>query len=169
MAIVVEDGTGLADAESYCSVADMRTYCGNRGLSLVGADDLRCEQLLRDATDYLLRFAGSWQGVRVGSTQALDWPRDGVYVAGYPIASDALPLMLVQASARLAWKAQAGPLVPDVKGPAVKRVKLDVLEKEYDTATIPGNAAAPIYPDVNALLGPLLVPRAANQSRLRRA
>lgn len=169
MSIIVEDGTGLADAEAYCSVAAMRAYCDGRGLDLTGVTDLRIEQLLRAATDYLFDFTSSWQGQRLTSTQALDWPRTGVYLNGFAQPAAPLPAGLVQASAALAYKARTGPLVRDTTSAAVKRLKLGPLEKEYDTATPPGNSTAPRYPDVNRLLAPLRIAVRAYQVPLRRS
>jgi hypothetical protein len=58
MALIVEDGTGRADAESYVSVADADTYHANRGELRRGrrsAPPPSKEQLLRQATEYMLR------------------------------------------------------------------------------------------------------------------
>jgi len=169
MSIVTEDGTGLANAETYCGVADMRAYCDGRGLALTGLTDARIEQLLRNASDYLLVYSTSWQGDRLTATQALDWPRTGVYLNGYAQPPAPLPVALVNASALLAYKAKDGPLTPDVKSAAVKRLKLGPLEKEYDTVTPPGNSTVPRYPDVDRLLASLRTAVRAYQVPLRRS
>ena len=53
MTLVIEDGTGKSNAESYISVADADTYHSNRGntdwAALTTAEK---ERLLRIATDY---------------------------------------------------------------------------------------------------------------------
>ena len=52
MSLVVEDGTGKADAESYISVADADTYHSNRGnTDWAALTTTEKEQLLRGATD----------------------------------------------------------------------------------------------------------------------
>ena len=162
MAIVVEDGTGKPDAETLCSVAAFRAYCDGRGLSLVGVTDARVEQLLRQANDYLLTFSGVWKGYRLTATQALDWPRVGVVVNCYELPSSVIPPAVINAAAALAFKAQTGPLMPDVRGIAVKKLKLGPLEKEFDTATAPGNSSAPRYPEISRLLAGLFNTNATN-------
>lgn len=168
MALIVEDGTGKTDAESYCSVADMRTYCDGLGLVLTGVTDTRCEQMLRQATAYLFGYTKLWKGLQLTAAQALDWPRYDVIVNGYQLESSVIPLALVRANAALAFRALSGPLSPDVKGVAVKKVKLGPLEKEWDTVTPPANSSAPRFPEVTRLLSGLLAASNAYQVPLRR-
>jgi hypothetical protein len=76
MALVVEDGTARADAESYCSVAAADTYHANRGNTVWAAlTQTVKEQCLRKATDYMVVYRNAWDGYRKTTTQALDWPR----------------------------------------------------------------------------------------------
>lgn len=77
MALIVEDGTGKADAESYISVADADTYFSKRGNATWAAltTDQK-EQALRKGTDYMVEtYRLRWKGSRVNGVQALDWPR----------------------------------------------------------------------------------------------
>lgn len=128
MSIIVEDGTGMATAESYVSVADASTYHSNRGNTAwasLTSDAVR-EQCLRKATDYMLQnYRSAWKGVRVNSTQALDWPRYNVYtddqVLGahyvpnrFLIASNIVPVEVKNACAELALKAATADLNPDL-------------------------------------------------------
>ncbi|WEM33665.1 head-tail adaptor [Pseudomonas phage PSA-KC1] len=52
--IVVEDGSGVTNANSYVSVADARIYASNRGVELPLDDDELAAMLIR-STDYLKR------------------------------------------------------------------------------------------------------------------
>lgn len=153
MALIVEDGTGLADAESYISVSDADTWHANRGNTAWAAfDTTKKEQLLRTATDYMALYAGAWVGRRVTATQALDWPRIGGEAFGFCIASDFVPLPVANACALLAIKATAsGGLTPDTKQ-AVKRKKVGPLEVEYQDYS----SATKRYRGVDALLGQYL-------------
>jgi hypothetical protein len=81
MSLAVEDGTGLANADSYVSVADCATYATDRALSFPTTDNAACEAALRRATAaidnrYRLRFTGYRTHRRA---QALEWPRTGAY------------------------------------------------------------------------------------------
>ena len=74
MALVVEDGTGKADAESFVTVAAFKAYCDARAITY--GTDAAIEALLRKATDYLgQRYGQLLSGFRVRTTQALDFPR----------------------------------------------------------------------------------------------
>ncbi len=128
MALEVEDGTGKADAESYISAADASAYHlarGNTAWAGLASDEIR-EQLLRKATDYMVAsYRERWDGYRVTTTQALDWPRyevpirdsaiEGAYAAFY--GSDSVPVAVARACAELALRAIDGDLAPDLDVP----------------------------------------------------
>jgi hypothetical protein len=75
----VEDGTGLAAANSYLSVADADDYHDGRGNTewdkAANTDELKQDALVR-ATDYVeKRFGTRFRGKRSSKEQALAWPR----------------------------------------------------------------------------------------------
>lgn len=165
MALIVEDGTGLPDAESYCDVATANAYHTARGNGNAwGAlGDSRKWELLRLATDHMSIYSAQWQGGRVGPLQALDWPRTGVCTFGFDMASDVVPLTVQNACAILALKAMAGPLAPDL-GPRVKRKKLGPIETEFDDYSPQSKR----YLSVDRMLAPLLVSRSPYSAPLVR-
>jgi hypothetical protein len=147
MSLIVEDGTGLANAESYISVADADTYFSNRGNAAWAAlSTAQKEQDLRKATDYIGQvYRMRWNGTRVSGVQALDWPRAYVsrddinYINGegyvvingyYYWPSDEVPTLVKNACAELAFRASVADLSPDI-GQRVLREKVDVIEIEY--------------------------------------
>ncbi len=135
--LIVEDGSGKSDAESFISVENASAYHtarGNSAWAALASDAVR-EQCLRKATDYMEQvYRSRWQGYRVTEEQALSWPRSDVYVDGYAIASDIVPAQVANACAELALRASAGDLAPDLDQ-RIKREKIDVLETEYDSAS----------------------------------
>lgn len=148
MALIVEDGTGLSTAEAYCSVADADTYHINRANALWTGTDAAKEAALRKATEYLDgTFKMRWKGCRVLSTQALDWPRIGVYnESGFYIPSESLPTSLVHATAELALRALTGTLDADiaVSGTVIQQQrKLGPLETN---TRYTGTSQQPSYP-----------------------
>ena len=72
MALIVEDGTGLANAESYISTAELQQYLTNYGLT-GPTDEASSEIYLRRATraiNTLFRFTGE----KYDEDQALHFP-----------------------------------------------------------------------------------------------
>jgi hypothetical protein len=169
VALIVEDGTGLVDAESYIAVADATTYHANRGnaaWAALASDAVR-EQLLRKATDYMVQvYRLRWKGWRVTTTQALDWPRSEVeradYAAlqtnGYTTISgdyyypaDEVPREVTWACAELALKANDGDLAADIEQ-LIKREKVGPIEVEYADYS----RAEKVFRAIDLLLAPFL-------------
>lgn len=162
MALVVETGTGLIDAESYCSVSFADTHLGNYGYTLWATmTTTEKEQALRRATHYMLQvYRLKWAGSRMKEDQALDWPRYdvprkdianyyGVYASVYPF--DEVPNEVQQACAKMAYKAAAGDLSPDI-GQQKTRVKVGPIETEY----LPGSVQYVRYREIDNLLAPFM-------------
>ena len=94
MALIVEDGTGLADADSYISLVDARAWGVKFGYTLPIDDEEANVSLRRGALDVDL-FEDSFAGQRLNDTQSLAWVRINAYkCSGYnqiPIDSDVVP------------------------------------------------------------------------------
>jgi hypothetical protein len=74
LALVVEDGTGLADSNSYVSTDYVRNYAAFRGVSLPADDDALIPFMI-NAMDWLEAYADDFIAAAVSDTQALSWPR----------------------------------------------------------------------------------------------
>lgn len=153
MALIVEDGTGLTDAEAYISVADADTYFAARGNAAWSAlDEAGKEAALRLGFDYMGAVYGQrWKGCRVSATQAGDWPRDGVCVDGYELPDDEVPLQVARANAELAVRASAGSLLED-QGAQVKSEQVGPIAVSY----MDGARQAIKYAAVDAMVAALL-------------
>jgi len=154
MALIVETGSIIADAESYCSVADATTYHaarGNTAWAALATDALR-EAALRKATDYMTQaYRSRWQGARYTETQALDWPRQGVVRDSWAVGYDEVPTEVKYACAELALKAATADLSPDLTQ-GVTREKVGQIEVEYDKSS-PQRVR---YAAIDAMLAPYL-------------
>ena len=138
--LIVEDGTGLANAESYSSVAFADDWHLRRGnLAWGQKSETRKEQLLRQATDYITYvFGPSFIGVRAYLGQALAFPRTlGTVDNGY-LLSLGVPMEVQQATAELAAIADVTPLLPNQTAVAKKKVKVGPIEVEYDASSWTG-------------------------------
>lgn len=167
MPLVVEDGTGLPNAESYCSVVEasaFHTARGNADWAAVASDTVR-EELLRKATDYMKQlYRLAWAGARKTSTQALDWPRVWVpipdlstryygsyYPAGY-FSDSAVPQDVKDACAMLALKAISGDLLQDTD----RLTKSESVGSISVTYADDGARKYPVYQAIDSLLAPWL-------------
>lgn len=133
MSLIIENGTGLANAESYIAVTAATAYhasLGNAAWAALASDTIR-EQLLRKATGYMQQtYNGRWKGVQATSTQALDWPRVGVLVNGWVVPNLTIPVDLANACAELALRAASADLSPDV-GPQVTSETVGSISVSY--------------------------------------
>ena len=144
--IVVEDGTVVAGANSYVTEAELTTYAADRGVTLAAATDV----LLIKAMDYIESLA--FIGDKSSEGQALQWPRNSVYIDGYYVESTTIPAALKtgQIATALAIDSENSPLATVER--ATKREKVDVIEVEYmDSA-----AAQPIVKTINAAMRKIL-------------
>lgn len=158
MTIVVETGAGLADAESYASVAQYKARCDALGVSYADISDTVIEQRLRLGFEHMGEaYRLRWAGNRVSATQAGDWPRDNVPVRDGPGSSrypsfypnNSIPTAVLTANIDLAVKAADGPLTPDLTQ-AIKREKVGAIETEYADYS----RATKSYPAIDARLTP---------------
>lgn len=131
----MEDGSGIAGAESYISVADADTRHTNLGnTAWTGATSVK-EAALRRATQYMLQaYRLRWSGMRVHFAQTLDWPRYDIMVDGFPVDVNSVPDAVKNACADLALKALSSDLNADLT-PRVIREKVGPIETDYDRYT----------------------------------
>ena len=153
MSIIVEDGTGLATAESYISVADASTYFTARGNTTWDALDegeatAAREAALRLATDYMTAvYRERWEGVRYTEDQVLCWPRAGVVRDSWSVDIDEIPVEIKHACAELALKSASDDLQADLTQ-SVVREKVGVIEVEYNK----NSPQAKRYPAIDSML-----------------
>ena len=139
MPLVIEDGSGLSNAESYVSVADADTYVtAYKGANTLwdAATEGAKEVAARQSTQYV-DGTSNWKGEIESSTQALDWPRNYVYDE-IGTAIDGLPVNVANATAEGMFLIITGEtLTANVsRDDQIKRDKVDVLETEWiDGAT----------------------------------
>jgi len=157
MALIVETGVGLVDAESYISVADATAYhlkMGNQVAWALVGDNATMEAMLRRATNYMRgRYYGMWVGVMTVFTQRLDWPRIGAWTrSGSGLASSIVPGEVQDACAELALRAASASLLPDTSQ-SVKREKVGPIEVEYDAYS----PIAPTFTSIDEMLAAFLI------------
>lgn len=161
MAFTVEDGTGVADANAYITVAWANAYHADRGnTAWTGADALK-EQAIVRATDYIeTRWTGQFRGTPefLDPLQPLQWPRLNAYDAN-GIAYEGIPDLLMRATAEYALRALSAALMPDPEyaqgATTLVRKKIGPIETETRYAEVV-NPIVHEYPLADRLLRPLL-------------
>ena len=102
IAITIEDGSNVANANSFVTLVEVRSYAEARGAALPVANDALAVMLIK-ACDYLEAQANRYQGEIANEGQSLQWPRIGVYISGSETAfpSNAIPKQLKSAQSSL--------------------------------------------------------------------
>lgn len=158
MALTIEDGSGVPNANSYVSVAEIKAFNEARGITLPSSDD-DIEKLAVEAYDYVESFRSQYQGQKTNldpDVQNSQWPRTGVVIDGWDCPPDRIPSNLKNAQCRAAsYSYSDGPLMPSSSA-AVVREKIDVLEVQYaEPQTSDGQTITPSFPEVDNYLEPL--------------
>ena len=157
MALVPEDGTGLANADSYCSQAEATTYhaaMGNAAWALLSSDAK--DQCIRRATSYMVgAYRLRWAGTRMLAAQALDWPRSLVPRRDTPLLqyydNASVPTEVKNACASLALRASTVTLLAD-QSQRASSVTVGPISKTYAE----GSKVATTYSEVDSMLRPFL-------------
>lgn len=163
MALIVEDGTGVADSDAYPSRDVVVAYAAARGLSFPVADTDAADASIRRGTAYIdftyrTRFPGQRKRFRL---QALEWPRVGVVDAqGFPVGSSEIPVEIINATCEAAVRELASPgsLAPDVTpGKVKKRVRVEgAVEVEYAVGGGGAMSQQPISTIIDGILAALI-------------
>lgn len=176
MALVVETGAGLPNANSFSDVAAADAWFADLSdtawAALTTADK---ERFLIAGTEYVNSgLLWPYTGTRETAVQALEWPRAGAfYWGGSPTIPNAYVPREIQKAAWVAAGMARDGTLPAMPGAGsggasnVKKEKVDVLEVEYfspkdmnssGSAGVPGADALVAYgaPAISGILMPIL-------------
>lgn len=134
MTLIVEDGTGLSNADSYVSVLGADTYVGDTffsgSWSTTSTPDK--EKLLKNATRLLDSFY-DFKGEKTVSTSSLRWPRTGVFDNdGVEVASNIVPKGIVFATVEMAIALQNNNFLAENDARGISSLKVDVIEIQFE-------------------------------------
>ena len=151
---IVENGTGMADAVSYCSVAEADDYHSASVSNAVwtALSNGSKQSALAMATR-VLDATFKFNGFKKLTTQALQWPRimarnpdeyDGIYLSGAVSslssgywADDAVPRPVKDATAELARLLTVSDRTAEADGTGLKRVDIfEAIEVEFDSRNL---------------------------------
>lgn len=169
MALTVETGAGLPDADALISVVDATAYHAGRGNAAWSSDtydDEDRERAIRRATAFLSN-SFTWAGIRSKNRkQALAWPRSGVVdQEGNGIKADEIPIEIIDACAEIALRELVSPgaMNPDfTASDLVKREKIGAIETEYALSNMSADAQRPVLLVVRDMVSQFLKAGAGN-------
>lgn len=130
MALVIEDGSIVTDANSFVTDDEYVDYAAARGLTIGGFDGAREIELIK-AMDYMLSIETRLKGSRVNDVQDLPYPRLNLYVRNFFIESDSIPKNAKFAQMESAAAANSQELLINSIEQDIKREKLGPLESEF--------------------------------------
>lgn len=93
MAVIVEDGTGVTNSDSYVTRADYISYAAKVGVTI--ADAAAADVELIKAAEYIGRHEANLKGYRVNRDQSMAWPRYGVIIDEWSWTETEIPRQLI--------------------------------------------------------------------------
>jgi hypothetical protein len=146
----VEDGSGVAGANSYASVAEADDYFAVDPNFLTTWNALAAEdqEILLAWASRVLDQKTIWKGYAVSATQTMGWPR--TYVTdrdGYAVDSDIVPTPVKAATFELAKFLNTNDLTVGPDTTDFRRIVVDVIEIEYQEG-VSQNAIPTILKDI---------------------
>lgn len=161
--LTIEDGSIVADADSYVAIADVTTYAARYGSTWSAADELAAEQAILRAMLYIEDQEWRFCGYRVNESQELSWPRTYVpNLAGGYLSSTAIPKGIKNAvcEAAILELATPGALLTSSldSTQTIKRLrqKADVLEKETEYFDEGNVSKSDKFEKIKAFLAPYI-------------
>lgn len=152
MALIIEDGTGVDNSNTYVDDTEYVAYASSRGLT-IGGDATAREQELIMSVDFLESFRAKLKGVKSDGTNSLQYPRIGVYIDNVLNASDNIPTELKRAQMEAAAYQSASQLTSNTVDKNIQSEKLSGLEVSYFYG---GKSGSQELDRINVWLKPLL-------------
>lgn len=144
--LIIEDGSGVALAESYATAAELASYAVKFGVA-IPAEEAAQEALLRRAA--LTMDGMKWKGRRAKSDQGLAWPRRDVELDCEIKPSNYIPARIQYGQMALAAEIHQDDIDPiDKRQGAVVRKRVEgAVEVEYASISSTSSRLLPAAPD----------------------
>lgn len=157
MALIIEDGSGLSDANTFVSLEDFRLFAQLRNAGIPEGDP-ECEALLIKAADFLT-FNFRFKGYPSQTDQRLSFPRSGILIDGEDFPDNVIPVQLKEAQMFLSIAGMSYDFAAPVVFPVYKRVRVEgAVDVSYPMPSDIGTAdTTTVFPFVERLLEDFLV------------
>lgn len=139
MALIIEDGTVITNANTYATISYVTAYCDDRKLLMPNGDDVDGESKT-DMEAAILRAmvyieSKPYKGIKTDRDNPLKWPRNGVEdIDEFAVESDKIPSEILFALARAFYEEIFEPntLQPNIeRDDVIKQEKIDIIVTEY--------------------------------------
>lgn len=152
--LIIEDGTGKVDSNSFASDARLLAHANLRNITLPATQPVR-ESLLILAMDYIVDKETLMKGERNTQAQRLPYPRSDVYMNGYYITNVEIPEYLIMAQIELAIQASKSDILLSETTNNLASFNVDGV---YSESYFSGGSYTSIRTDkADAYLKPLLI------------
>lgn len=154
VSMVIEDGSGVENANSYVALDYARQWALNRGVTL-SADDEELKAQLISACDWIESNEERIKGMRVAASQSLSFPRAGIFLNGEEFPDNEIPTQVKQAQVSVAMAIAKGTIaLPNVASEeAIKSERVGPIATEYRTDAI--SVGETKFTQAESLLRPL--------------
>ena len=155
MALIVEDGTIVAGANSFTTDAEFVAYAALRGFAIPATEAERDTLQIR-AVDYLSGKELKMKGQRVNKTQELMYPREYVCIFNEELLKTDIPSQLKKAQLELAVQAYSSDLL--ITGTVQNLASFNAVNGTYSESYHSGGSWEQVRTDrADVYLDPLLI------------
>ena len=161
VSFIVEDGTIVPFANSYCDLDYADEYAANKGYSdFLQLSDTEKKISIIKGTEFVDNFF-QWKGTRLSQNQSLAFPRGNITDQdGYPVLGipDKLKRACIEAALIVSENAASTLFETKDENGGIKKTKVDVLEIEYfeNQGTNKGESIDNIFTSIYGILNYLL-------------
>jgi len=155
MPLIIEDGTGVEDANTYIDLADARELASTRGI-ILSAEDSELSSQLVSAADRLTSYEARMTGCRMTGAQGLSYPRNNSYRYGSIFPNTSIPKELKLAQVTLAGLMESGVIIWGLPATGIKSETVGPLETVY-TDSGADSVGNPDLPQIDSILEPLFI------------
>ena len=106
--LLIEDGSIVANANSFIDLPEARTQCEALGLILSVDDDIARSQLTQGYYQLKRSYQSRLKGCLVSASQTGIYPREDVYANGFEVPEDSIPQDVINAQLAYAHSINEG-------------------------------------------------------------
>lgn len=128
MALIIEDGSIVANANSYVTAQEFEDWMDARAYNCEGSQSKQEQHILK-AMDYIESL--NFMGIKYTKDQPLQFPRDRLFIDGYSVEANEIPKELKEAVFNAAKADHDGDLATQPVERQTVKEKIGDIEVEY--------------------------------------